>query len=331
MEIVFKVDNAIKQEYLDEKLSDTAKSDAFVLRALDNYEHIISKSVYNMTHPELNEMIAMQFNNSSVRSILKNVSVLKTYIDFCVGKKFVFHGENRLSVFTIEEAKKFVSKQALLNKFISKEKLEEYKKILYNPQDQLLLELPYIGVRGRTVKDCTMEEIINLTIDDVDEKNNMLRLTQNDNKERYLKVETSTIELIKDVYEQDVYVENNGMPTNNPRLSNPRELKINKVEHYIFRVPSKDKMNIFNNSIMNSRMRKMQIFLDNRYLKYTSLFESGMLNMVKNIYKEKGKIEKEDYVEICKIYNHGYNDPEKYWTNLRDLFNQYRELFKNDF
>ena len=330
MEMIFKVDNGIKQEYLDEKLIDTAKSDAFVLRELDNFEYSIGKSVFNMNYAELNEMIA-RFKNSSIKSILKNVSIIKTYIDFCVGKNFVIHGENRLAMFTVKEAKNFVSKQALLNKIISKEKLEEYKNLLYNPQDQLLLELPFIGVRGRTVKDCTMEEIINLTIDDVDEKNNILRLTQNDGKERYLEVEESTIDLIKDVYEQEFYVENNGMPTNNPRFSNPRELQINKVERYIFRVPSKDKMEIFNNSLLNSRMRKMQIFLDNRYLKYTSLFESGMLNMAKNIYKEKGELAKEDYVIICSRYNYGSGDPKRYWINLRDLFNQYRELLKNDF
>jgi len=330
MDIIFKVDNAIKQEYLDEKLSDTAKSDAFVLREVDNFEYSIGKSVFNMNYAELNEMIA-RFKNTSVRSILKNVSIIKTYIDFCVGKKFVLHGTNRLAMFTIQEAKNFVSKQALLNKIISKETLEDYKNLLYNPQDQLLLELPFIGVRGRTVKGCTMEEIINLTIDDVDEKNNMIRLIQNDGKERYLEVEESTIDLIKEVYEQEFYVENNGMPTNNPRFSNPRELQINKVERYILRVPSKDKMEIFNNSLLNSRMRKMQIFLDNKYLKYTSLYESGMLNMAKNIYKEKGEIAKEDYVFICSRYNYGSGDPERYWTNLRELFNQYRELFKNDF
>jgi len=90
-------------------------------------------------------------------------------------------------------------------------------------------------------------------------------------------------------------------------------------------------MEIFNNSLLNSRMRKMQIFLENKYLKYTSLYESGMLNMAKNIYKEKGEIAKEDYVIICSRYNYGSGDPERYWANLRDLFNQYRELFKNDF
>ena len=57
MENIFKVDNAIKQEYLDEKPTDTAKSDMFVLRAVDNYEYLIGQSVYNMTYSELNEII----------------------------------------------------------------------------------------------------------------------------------------------------------------------------------------------------------------------------------------------------------------------------------
>ena len=72
MEMIFKVDNAIKQEYLDEKLSDTAKSDAFVLRAVDNFEYSIRKSVYNMDYAELNEMIA-RFKNSSVTIFQSNI------------------------------------------------------------------------------------------------------------------------------------------------------------------------------------------------------------------------------------------------------------------
>jgi len=322
----FKVDNDIKYEYLDEKPSDTAKSDMFVLKIADEYEFSEGKSVYNMSISDLREMIATQFKNTSVKSILKNVSVLKTYIDFCIGKNVVNHGENRLATFTVDEAKEFVSKQALLNKFISREKLEEYKNILYNPQDQLLIELPFIGVRGRTVEDGTLEEIINLTIDDIDEENNRIKLIQNDDKNRIIDVKPSTIELIKDTYTQEFYVENNGEMTNNTRLSEPRKIKINEVEHFVFRVPSKNKFQIFNPNILNSRMRKIQLWLDNKYLTYSSLYFSGMLNLAMDIYKEKNEVTKEDFIAICERYNYGGSDSEKYWYNLKSLFDQYKGL-----
>ena len=334
----FKIDNDIKYEYLDTKPSDTAKSDIFVLKSADEYEDLIEKPVYNMSYSEIREMVAMQFKNTSIKSILKNVSVLKTYIDFCLReKRIVNHGENRLATFTIDEAKEFVSKQALLNKYISKEKLREYQNMLYNAQDQLILEIPFIGGRGRTTENGTMEEIINLTIDDVDEKNNRIALTQNDNKNRIIDVESSTIELIKDTYEQEFYVENNGEMTNNTRLSEPRKIKINKVEHFVFRVPSKNKFQIFNTSILNSRMRKIQKYLGNPYITVTGLYFSGMLNLAMDIYRRKGEVTKDDYITICERYNYGGSDSEKndsddskkyekYWYNLKSLFDQYKGL-----
>lgn len=324
---VFKVDNDLKQEYLNNKPTATGETDSFILRSADEYEELIKKPIYNMSYIELKELIIMQFRNSSEKTVLKNISILKTYIDFCINKNVVVHGENRLATFSSKDAKEFVNKQALINKYITREQLKEYQNILYNPQDQLLLELPFVGVRGRTVEDGTLEEIINLRISDIDEENKMITLTQNNGKHRLLEVETSTIELIKDTYEQEIYVENNGEETNNPRLSKPREIKINKVEDYVLRVPGKGKFEKFSPNLLNSRMRRLQKYLDNKYLSYTSLFFAGMLNMAMDIYKEKGEIMKEDYVRICARFDYGIS-PDQYWFNLQSMFKQFKELLK---
>jgi len=322
---VFKVDNELKQEYLNSKPTATGESDSFVLRSADDYEDLIEKPIYNMSYIELKELIIMQFKNSSEKTVLKNISILKTYIDFCINKNVVIHGENKLVTFTSKNAKEFVNKQALVNKYITKEQLREYQNVLYNEQDKLLLELPFVGVRGRTLEDGTLEEIINLSINDVDEENKIVTLTQNNGKHRIIEVEISTIELIKDAYEEEVYVENNGEETNNPRLSEPREIKINKVESYILRVPGKNKFEKFTPNLLNSRIRRIQRYLDNRYLSYTSLYFSGQLNMAMDIYKEKGEITKEDFIRICARFDYG-TSPDQYWFNVQSLFNQYKEI-----
>lgn len=328
MEFVFNVDNKIKQEFLNTKPTATAHSEAFILRAADEYEDLINKSIYNMTYSELREMIAVQFRNTSVKAIVKNISILKKYIDFCINKNLVIHGENRLATFTVNEAKEFVHRQAVLNKYITKEKLREYQNILYNEQDKLLIELLYIGVRGRTTEDGTLEEVINLTIDDVDEKNNMITLTQNNGKHRRIEVEPFTINLIKETYEQEVYIENNGEETFNPRLSKPREIKINKVGTYIFRVPGKNKFEKFTPNLLNSRMKRIQKYVDNPYLTYTTLYNSGMIEMAMDIYLKKGEVTKEDFITICDRYNYGSGDPERYWFNVKSLFEQYKEILE---
>jgi len=324
----FKVDNELKHEYLDSKPTATGESDSYVLRSADEYESIIKKQIYNMSYTELKELVVMQFNNSSEKTVTKNISILKTYIDFCISKNVVLHGENRLITFSASDAINFVNKNALLNKFITREQLKEYQRILFNEQDQLILELPYIGGRGRTCDGCTSEEIINLRMSDVDEENKILTLTQNDGKDRTLEVETSTIELIKDAYNQKIYVENNGEMSNNLRLSKPREITINRVEDYVLCVPSLKKFQKFTSNLITSRMSRMQKYLDNPYLTITTIHQSGMIQMAMDIYKEKGEVDKDDFINICIRFNYGGDTPEKYWHIVKSLFEQYKNLLE---
>lgn len=318
---LFNVENEVKQEFLSKKPSQTAESDAFVLRSADQYESLTGKSIYNLSYEELREMIAMQFKNSSPKVVTKNVSVLKKYIDFCIGKNLVEHGENRLDVFVASNALKFVNRQALLNKYISPEKLKEYQNILYNEQDKLLLQLPYVGVWGKG-----LEEIINLTLNDIDEKNKMITLSTNDGKHRRLEVDLYTIGLIEDVYKQETYVENNGEITTNIRRSEPRKLKVNQVEKYIFRVPGQHKYEVFTKNLLNSRMKRIQKWVDNPYLSFISLRDSGMLTIASKICTEKDIVTKEDYIRISEKFNYGAGQPDRYWYVIKTMFEQYKEV-----
>ncbi|MFA5557861.1 MAG: hypothetical protein WDA59_00150 [Methanofastidiosum sp.] len=324
MEFIFKVENEIKQDFLSKKPIATAEANYPVLRLADDYEDLIGKSIYNMTYAELREMIAMQFRNTSTKTIIKNVSVLKKYIDFCIEQNIVAHGENRLAIFTAKDAKEFVNRQALISKFVTKEKLREYQNVLFNEQDKLLLELPFIGVTGKG-----LEEIINLTIDDIDEKKRRLILRTDEGEERILEeIELSTIALIMDAFKQETYVENNGEITSNLRRSEPRELQINRVENYVLKVPGQKKYEKFTVNLLNSRMKRLQKWLDNKYLTFISLRDSGMLQMAMDIYKEKGEVTKDDYIDISVRFNYGTGQPDRYWYVIKALFEQYQEILK---
>jgi integrase len=325
MSIEFKVDSSIKNDYLNNKPTKTAKSYSFIMKSVDDYEVLIGKPIYNMSHTELRGLIAMQFPNKSQKVIETNVSRLRTYIDFCIFKNVVPHGENRLATFTASDSKEFVNKQAILEKYITTEKLREYQNVLFNEQDKLLLELTFLGIRGRTTEDGTMEEIINLRIGDLDEANRWITVTQNNGKHRIIALPLSTIQLIKDTYNQQFYVENNGEMTANKRLSKPREMIINPVEDYVFRVPGKKKFEKFTPPLLNSRMKKIQGWVGNPYLTFTSVYMSGMIELTMSIYKEKGEVTKEDYIRICDKFNYGETG-EQYYFVLKTLFEEYKEL-----
>lgn len=55
-----------------------------------------------------------------------------------------------------------------------------------------------------------------------------------------------------------------------------------------------------------------------------------MIEMAMDRYKEKGKIDKKDFIDICERYNYGSGDPEKYWHVVKGWFEQYKELLEKD-
>lgn len=61
-----------------------------------------------------------------------------------------------------------------------------------------------------------------------------------------------------------------------------------------------------------------------------SSLKSGMIEMAMDRYKEKGKIDKKDFIDICERYNYGSGDPEKYWHVVKGWFEQYKELLEKD-
>lgn len=318
--IDFRVDSEIKQDYLRQKPTQTAKAESFILRLADEYEAMVGKPIYNMTYSEIEEMLFMQFRNTSEGVVCKNISILKTYIDFCIRKNIVLHGENRLSVFRSEDARKYTDSRAVKGRFISRDRLEMYQNILYNEQDKLILKLPYIGVGGKA-----LEEMRNLTIDDIDKENKLLKLTTDEGEHRLISIDDSTIRLIKNAYGQLFYTENNGMETYSSRNPEPKKTKINSVGRYVFRVPGQKKFSKLTHSFFISRMSRFKKWLNNPYLTYNALRDSGIVQSA--IDKEKnGEITRDDYMDIYDRFNYRVGSNEIYWYTIRALVDQYREI-----
>ena len=93
----FSVDSDVKQEYIDSKPENTAITIGITLAATDKYEAMIGKSVYDMNYGEIDELIKMQFPNSTANAVRKNISVLRSYIDFCIKRNLVIHEERMVA------------------------------------------------------------------------------------------------------------------------------------------------------------------------------------------------------------------------------------------
>lgn len=321
----FNVDRDVKINFLNQKPTNTAKSYSSILKKVDECEVLTGKKVYEMTRQELKDLVAMQFRSPSTNAISNNVSVIRKYIDFCIAENLVATMENKLITFTRSELKQFISTQATKQRYISPEELISYQQKLVNNQDKLLLELPYIGVRGRTVKDGTLEEIINLQINPKDKefKNNNLKLVKNNGEERYIKISDKTKNMILNTFEDTAYIRNNG-------LSEGRAYVVNSLGNYVFRTPASTKNDKLNANLINSRFFKFKDWVGNKYLSISSLYISGMITMVKEVLKVQESITKQDLENICEVFDFKNDGVAKIWE-LKTIIDQYIEDVKYDF
>ena len=324
---MYKINSNIKREFLETYPTATAVANSFVLTLADEYEEQEDKNIYDMTFVELKELISTKFRNTSLQTITKNVSILRRYVDYCISKNLVVHNENRLSAFTRSELRQFVSKQATDLKYIDREELKQYQNMLYNEQDVAILEAIYQGIRGRTTKDGTLEELINLQVDvfSEDYKNNVLRLEKNNGNVRFIQVPESTMQILIETKDQAEYVSNNGVEVANLR-GGVRKTVVNPLKNYVFRTPAQNKFEQFTPNIVQSRVTRMQKWCNNRFITVNALYMSGMISMAKDIYIEKGELTNDDYIAIATRYDYGGDTPERYLLNIKEAVEQHLEV-----
>jgi integrase len=313
----FQIDKELKQEFLDKQMKGTRDTYAYVLKKADEFEQELQKAIYDFNFEERDELILTKYKNKSKGVVQSTLSPLKQYINFCIGKHVVRHNQNRFDEIPVSDYEKYVNVQAQKNTYISKEECRELQKRIFNSQDKLILELLTWGIRGRTEAGNTHEELINLTIDDVDFENHILTVTNNDDEIRIVRVDEYTIELIKEAIKQETYMCNNGTGT-------IKVMPINDSE-YIFRTPGKNKFGKVDQQLFTRRMQSFQEWLEKPYLTISNLWFSSIIDYAKKIKEEKGEVTREDYIRINEIFRYGENREQQtlYWIKTRDLVEPY--------
>lgn len=323
-ERVFEIDVQIKKEWLETQKKSTRSFYAYVLSKADEYEKEIGKSIFDFNIEDRDELLLIKFKNKTPWAFQSNLTPLKKYVDFCIMKKLVRSNENRFATILTADYGKYVNIQAMENSYIPQSECREWQKQLVNYQDKLLLELPSLGVRGRTEKGNTLEELINLKVEDVKWNEKVLYLINNDGDLRRLKIDDYTLDLIKKTINERLYIFNNGFrKKKNEGVYEKTEkgLPINETE-YVFRVPGKNKFEKADDKLFASRINRMQNWLGKPYLTISNLYFSAMIDYAKKLKEEKGDLTKEDYIRINERFQFGETG-EKYIYKTQELVNMY--------
>lgn len=336
-EVLFKVDPQVKLEFLNDRnwvsKKSTRKFYTYVLGLADEFEQKIGRSIYNFNIEDRDELLLVQYKNKNKWTVQSNLTPLKKYVDFCILKNLVQHNRNRFAEILTDDYENYVNLQAVEHSYISKFQIREMQKYLINDQDKLILELPSWGIRGRTKKGCTLEELINLKVkEDIIDQGDVKQLivTKNNGEFRHVDVDDYTIDLIKRVIGSKSYIFNNGYKVKKNEEGEyektNRAAVINETE-YVFRIPGKNKFGKATPGFFASRIEKMQQWLEkpfpgvSSYLTVSNLFFSSMIDFAKKLKDEKGELTTEDYEDINAIFEFGIG--KAYIPKTKDLVNTY--------
>jgi hypothetical protein len=199
-------------------------------------------------------------------------------------------------------------------KYLSNDEIKEAISKLANNCDKLMIKLIYQSVRGRTEKDNTNEELINLRVKDAEQsyETNKLRVWNNDADYRYIDIDDETVDLLKITISDDFYIINNGSIYSSKRPDKvlgkgigDKCFTLNNTG-YVFRTGGKNKEGKVKTNFFNARIRSVKDWAGNPFITITNLYFSGMIDYAIKLRDEKGQeLDNKDYMKIIDKFNYG--------------------------
>jgi hypothetical protein len=224
------------------------------------------------------------------------VTCLKQYVDFCKTNNLTVDNFNYFSTITgVETVGKYVDKTALENRYITYEQLIEMEDLCINPQDAVIPELLFNGVKGERAI-----EILELEKENIKEDRIVL-------EDREIPISTRTYQLIMEAYEQKEYLKGNGdYDGYSPKMFLPDGSNILRSSGTV----NHGKLGY---QALAARVTRIKEYFGNPYINITNIWISGMIHLAKQIKEEKGDLTKEDWIKISKQF--GY--PEQHWSQTK--------------
>lgn len=134
--------------FLNSMRTNAAEPIKYIFKKVADSEKLWDKDICDFTYEEICKILA-SFNAISLGAIRKNVSILKTYTDWCCQNRLSIDNINHYLELDTEKLKSYVNKN--ISKFISREELYEALHILKNDSDKFILLALYENVRSEFI------------------------------------------------------------------------------------------------------------------------------------------------------------------------------------
>ncbi|UNK20456.1 site-specific integrase [Paenibacillus sp. N3/727] len=287
-----------KNRFLKDLTQNTYAAYLRVLNRAKSLEEQLEKDLYDFNIYEIEKLIDY-LNPNTLSSVTTSVSVIQNYIRWSIEQDLRGNNLNPLDAIVGDEFyRKFIDKS---NKVIfSLSEIEDITGGLVNFQDSAIVQAIFEGVMGKRYS-----EILNLTIQDIDEENNELLLKNEVNEheivERKLKVSPELIKMLIKAAEETEYYKNNGNPSVKVKSPTANLSKSNYVfRNTLLNTKEIDRADYF---LVFRRLKKIADWNEQPYLTGINIRNSGMLYMANLLYKNSQKLEKPEIDCICEAFN----------------------------
>lgn len=286
-----------KNRFLDNYPEETARVYGRIFTRSKESEELLGKDLYDFNIMEI-EQLLNHLNPLRSSTSQGNMFVVQAYIRWAIEEDLRSNNINPLDGLTGKDYyEKFVDATKKL--FFTEDELRTIIGDCKNYQDSVILQLIFEGVWGSGYA-----ELLNLKESDIDFENNTLKLENEKGQKRVLtNLSDLCIKLTRGALDEKIYHKKNGYPDPMSRGRGFSDLVKNKYVLKTSNTNNQDDSGKAEKHLIFRRLSSMSEIHGIPYLNGANIRNSGMLKMAKNLYKEFGRLEREEYTLMEEKFN----------------------------
>lgn len=300
-----KIKEAFLQDYLEEDSTRTSYS-IFLIMA-SRWENKIGKDLFEFSREDVLDICSDNFTDS-YSSLRAFYTICTLYVGYCTQK-----GYNKTMINSWKLVKFNQHIMPMLNalhlptKYLSEEQVWAIEDESMNYNDYLPLVLAYHGIKGTK-----NSEIVKLQDEDVNTITNTLTLTDEDGSVREVEISQRLMRIVALARGESVY-QRRGKEGFGGRNS----CTLKEDSNFVLRPTTINGGSGITPQTASARVKKLLADCGHGNLSIIDIYTSGKLNMLKEIEKQNGKLEVEDFKKV----QFEFNDDTKNYSNLMIQYN----------
>ncbi|MEI2281259.1 hypothetical protein [Paenibacillus polysaccharolyticus] len=320
--------SSTKERYLKNQGEGAKISYGRVLKRASSIEARLERDLYDFNLSEIKQVLFL-LKSSKMTTIIATGIIIQNYIRWAIEQDLRLDNINPLDAVSSDEFyKQFVDMSNPI--LFHHNEIMDWVGQLINHQEKLTVLGIYEGIYGRQYSELLtlkMERVREVSGDPLSYEVELIDETSDGTKEsRVIPISNKLYTIMRTANNEEFNFKNNGLDTG---MKHDKR-NLTKTD-YVIRA-AEDKRTSDENApaaptLISRRFKKISDVFQSPTLTPTNIRNSGMLYMAYNLYKDSGKLGKEEYESVCVHYNVGrmrdggytYSRLKKDFLNMENL------------